>query len=140
MWIPFLSAASSSTSPRAAVNCSPLTKKRWVLRMSFHLDPDRPDMPRVPDLRSIESRDAHEHAARDCNVKPALGIEGAGDFERPAPGCPARCAADVGAIAGKGTGDDDAGDHRVERIESVAIGGVRLRFSFGHPPSRAVAF
>ena len=74
----------------------------------------------MSDLTVIEGRNPHEDAGLDRNVVFAVGIETARHFQRPVSGSPARRAADVGAIAGKFAGDDDARNDRAAGMRASA--------------------
>src|SRR5262245_1950674 len=91
---PFIRAASRRMSPPRAKDSSLLTMKRWILRTSLHLESDRPDMPRVPDLGAIECGDPQVNSAGNRDVILTFRIEAARNLDRPPPCRPARCATD----------------------------------------------
>src|SRR5215510_12906908 len=107
-------------------------------KSSLHLKLDRPDMPRVADLRMVERGDVHGHAARDRDVVLTSGIEAPRDLECPATGGPARDATNVGPIATVLAHDEDTGNEGVERKLRVGLRRVRDRLGFRHPPARAL--
>ncbi len=65
----------------------------------FHLDTNRPHVPRMSDLAVVEGGDPHEDATSDGHVKLACGVEPAFHLERPEAGGPAGRRSNVGAIA-----------------------------------------
>src|SRR5207253_9551729 len=89
---------------------------------SFNLEPDRPDMPCVPDLTVVEGGNPHEHAARNRNVVRTMGVEATGHLQRPVSGGPARRTSDVGAVTGEIAADDDAGNDHADRNARIVIG------------------
>src|SRR5262245_38861603 len=92
---------------------------------SLHLELDRPDMPRVADLRMVERGDAHGHAAHDRGVVWTSGIKAPRDLERPAAGRPARHATNVGPIAAVLARDEDTGNKGIERKLRIGLRRVR---------------
>src|SRR5262245_15286218 len=94
---------------------------RWLFRMSLHLESDRPDMPRMADLGAIECGDPQVNAAGDRDVILTFRIEAARNLDRPTSRRPARCAPDVGTIAGVLTGNDHAGNQCVDRILGIKL-------------------
>src|SRR5215471_4148499 len=108
--------------------------------MSFHLKPDRPDMPRVANLRTIECCHAHEYARRDPDVVRTFRVEAARDLDCPAPGRPARATTDVGTVTGIFACDDHTRNQRVHGIAGIELRRVRKRLVLRHPPARAIAF
>src|SRR5262245_45013394 len=108
--------------------------------MSLHLEPDRPDMPGVANLRPIERSDAQENPGGDPDVVRTFGVEATRDLDRPTSRRPARPATDIGAVPGIFACDDYPGDQSIDRIARIELRRIRLRLVVGHPPPRAIAF
>src|SRR5262249_26717922 len=92
-------------------------------------------VPCVADLRVIERSDTHESAGADWHVVVTAGVKSSPDFEGPAAGCPARCAAYIRAIPGVAAGENNAGHDGADWNPGVSFPRIRYRFIFGHVPA-----